>query len=108
MPIGDRFALGLSVAKLFRLKTELGAGSWSRYDTIRSQIEVTDVQLTGAWQATDWLDLGLGVSAQYNDAYLDQAWPNLAAGAPDAVSKLKADGLGLSGRPWAARRTSSS
>lgn len=92
MPIGERFALGLSVAKPFRLKTELGAGSWSRYDTIRSQIEVTDVQLTGAWQATDWLDLGVGVSAQYNDAYLDQAWPNLAAGAPDAISRLKADG----------------
>jgi long-chain fatty acid transport protein len=92
MPLGERFAVGLSVAKPFRLKTELGAGSWSRYDTIRSQIDITDVQLTGALQATDWLDLGVGVSGQYNDAYLDQAWPNLAAGAPDAISRLKADG----------------
>lgn len=92
LPLGDRFAVGLSVTKPFRLKTELGANSWSRYDTIRSQIEITDVQLTGAIQATDWLDLGVGVSGQYNDAYLDQAWPNLAAGAPDAISRLKADG----------------
>ena len=92
MPIGDRLALGLSVAKPFFLKTELGADAWSRYDTIRSQIEVTEVQLTGAVQVTDWLDLGGGMIAQYNDAYLDQAWPNLAPGAPDAISRLKADG----------------
>ncbi|HEY8572958.1 OmpP1/FadL family transporter [Phenylobacterium sp.] len=92
MPIGDRFALGLSMTKPFVLKTELGADAWSRYDTIRSQIDVTDVQLTGAFQATDWLDIGVGVSAQHNDAYLDQAWPNLAPGAPDAISRLKADG----------------
>jgi long-chain fatty acid transport protein len=92
LPIGDRFAVGVSLSKPFHLKTKFGNDAWARYDTIRSKIDVTDIQLTGAVQATDWLDLGVGVRAQYNDAYLDQAYPNLNPAAPDAVSKLQGDG----------------
>lgn len=92
MPIGDRFALGMSLTRPYLLRTELGAGSWARYDTIRSKIAVTDLQLTAAVQATDWLDIGLGVNAQYNDAFLDQAYPNLNPAAPDGLSHLAGDG----------------
>lgn len=92
LPIGDRFALGATVSKPFRLKTQFGPASWNRYDTIRSKIEVTEIQGVAALKATDWLDLGLGVTANYNDAYLDQAYPNLNPAQADGVSKLAADG----------------
>jgi long-chain fatty acid transport protein len=92
MPIGERFAVGLSVSRPFLLQTEFGADSWTRYDTVRSQIAITDIQLTGAMQATDWLDLGVGIDAAYNDAYLDQAYPNLNPTAPDGLSHLEGDG----------------
>jgi long-chain fatty acid transport protein len=94
MPIGERFALGLSVSQPYRLRTELGDTAWARYDTIRSKIQIADIQLTGAVQATDWLDLGLGLDAQRNEAALDQAFPNLAPGAADGVFRLAADGWG--------------
>ncbi|HEY8614803.1 MAG TPA: outer membrane protein transport protein [Phenylobacterium sp.] len=92
LPVGDRFALGLSVHTPFRLKTDFGAGSWARYDTIRSKIEVTEIQIAGAIQATDWLDLGFGVTANHTDAYYDQASPNLNPAAPDGLQALTGDG----------------
>lgn len=92
MPVGERFAVGLSLARPFHIQNELGANAWSRYDTVRNQIAITDVQLTGALQLNEWLDLGVGVSAEYNDAYLDQAYPNLDPAAPDGLSALTGDG----------------
>jgi long-chain fatty acid transport protein len=92
LPLGDRFAVGLSYARPFHIENELGADAWSRYDTIRNQIAITDLQLTGSVQVTDWLDVGLGISAQYNDSYLDQALPNLNPTAPDGLSRLAGDG----------------
>lgn len=92
IPLGDRLAAGLSVTRPFFVKSDFGADGWTRYDTIRNKIEITDVQATVAVVATDWLDLGLGVSAEYMDAYLDSASPNLAPGSPDAIQALSGDG----------------
>jgi long-chain fatty acid transport protein len=92
LPIGDRIAVGLSLAKPYHIRNDLGSTSWSRYDTIRNQISVTDIQGTGAVRATDWLDLGFGVSAQRNKSYLDQGYPNLNPAAADGLSALKGDG----------------
>jgi len=41
---------------------------------------------------TEWLDVGVGVSGQYNDSYLDSAYPNLNPAAADGHSSLKGDG----------------
>ncbi|WP_374470631.1 OmpP1/FadL family transporter [Phenylobacterium sp.] len=92
LPVGDRFALGVSVFRPFRVQTTFGPDSWTRYDTVRSKIAVTEVQVAGAARATDWLDLGFGVTANRTDAYYDQAYPNLDPSAPDGLSRLKADG----------------
>jgi long-chain fatty acid transport protein len=92
LPLGDRAAVGLSVSKPFHIRNELGATTWTRYDTVRNKISVTDVQLTGALQLSEWLDLGLGVSGQHNKSFLDQAYPNLDPTAPDGLSQLQGDG----------------
>jgi long-chain fatty acid transport protein len=92
LPIGDRFAVGLSVLRPFHLEGDFGSDSFGRYDTIRNKIDITDVQLTGALRLTDQLDLGLGLTAQYMDASLDSAYPNLNPSAPDALSRLAGDG----------------
>lgn len=91
-PVGERFALGLSVAAPFNFTTEYRDNAWARYDGLESGLTTADVQLTGAMQVTDWLDLGAGVSAQYTEATLSTAYPNLAPGAPDGVSQLKGKG----------------
>lgn len=88
LPIGDAFAVGLSVDQPFRLKGDFGVDGFGRYDTIRNSIDTTDVQLTGAAKAADWLDLGAGVIAQHMKASLDSASPNLSPVAPDALQSL--------------------
>ncbi|WP_333586474.1 OmpP1/FadL family transporter [Phenylobacterium sp.] len=91
-PIGDRFALGLSMAAPYNFTTEYRDNAWARYDGLESGLTTADMQLTAAMRATDWLDLGVGVSAQYAEATLSNAYPNLAPGAPDGISQLKGDG----------------
>ena len=89
MPLGDRFAVGLSVAAPFNFITEYNPASWARYDTLKARVTTVDIQATGAFRATDWLDLGLGVDAQYTDVRLDEGYPNLSPLLPDAVSSLR-------------------
>ncbi|HEY9237165.1 MULTISPECIES: OmpP1/FadL family transporter [Phenylobacterium] len=91
-PIGDRFALGLSVAAPYNFTTDYRPTSWARYDALHSRLTTADIQLTGAMKVTDWLDLGVGVSAQYADAKLSTAYPNLSPALPDGVSQLSGDG----------------
>ena len=88
LPVADRFAVGLSVTRPFHLEYDFGADNWGRYDTISNKIEVTNLQATGAMQVNPWLDVGVGVSAIYTEAFLDAAYPNL--GGPDARSSLQA------------------
>jgi long-chain fatty acid transport protein len=92
MPLGDRFAVGLSVEQPFRLKGDYGATGWGRYDTVRNRIDITDVQATVAMRATDWLDLGVGIDGQYMKAALDTASPNLDPTQPDGLQSLHGDG----------------
>ena len=92
MPVGERFALGLSVAAPFNFTTEYRNNSWARYDALTSRLTTADLQLTGAMKVTDWLDLGVGVSGQYTDAKLSTAYPNLSPLLADGVSQLSGDG----------------
>jgi long-chain fatty acid transport protein len=91
-PIGERFALGLSVAAPFNFTTEYRRNAWARYDALTSRLTTADIQLTGAMQVTDWLDVGLGVSAQHTEAKLQTAYPNLSPLLPDGISQLSGDG----------------
>ena len=91
-PIGDRFAIGLSVAAPYNFTTKYTRRSWARYDALESRLTTADIQLTGAMRVTDWLDLGVGVDAQYTDAKLSTADPNLSPLLPDGISQLSGDG----------------
>lgn len=91
-PVGERFALGLSVAAPYNFTTEYRPTAWARYDALTSRLTTADVQLTGAMQVTDWLDVGLAADAEYTDAKLSTAYPNLSPLLPDGVSQLSGDG----------------
>ncbi|MET0274787.1 MAG: outer membrane protein transport protein [Phenylobacterium sp.] len=91
-PVGDRFAVGLSLAAPYNFTTEYRRNAWARYDALTSRLTTADLQLTGAMKLTDWLDVGLGVDAQYADAKLSTAYPNLSPALPDGVSQLSGDG----------------
>jgi long-chain fatty acid transport protein len=91
-PIMDRFAVGLSVAAPFNFETRYRQSAWARYDALRSRLNTADLQLTGAMKVTEWLDLGVGFDAQYTDAKLQTALPNLSPTLPDGISQLSGNG----------------
>lgn len=92
MPIGDRFTIGLSVAAPYNFTTKYRRQSWARYDGLESRLTTADFELIGAMKVNDWLDLGVGVDAQYTDAKLATASPNLSPLLPDGVQQLSGDG----------------
>lgn len=91
-PLGDRFALGLSAHAPYDFSTVYRGGAFTRYDALKSRLNIGDLQLTGAMRVTDWLDLGVGFDAEYADANLINANPNLSPLAPDGRTQLKGDG----------------
>ena len=90
--VGDRLAAGVSVTQPFLLDTHLSPTFWGRYDTITAHVKTTDIQGTVAAQVNSWLDVGVGVSAQYTEAMLENAMPNLSPLLPDARSSLSGEG----------------
>jgi long-chain fatty acid transport protein len=92
MPVGDRFAVGLSVAAPYNFTTKYSNDSFARYDALTSELRSANVGLTGAMQVTDWLDVGVGFDAQYVKAKLTSALPNLSPALPDGTSTLEGDG----------------
>src|SRR5690606_28922926 len=62
-PIGDRFAVGVSVAAPYNFTTKYEQGSFARYDALTSELRSGDASLTVAYQVNDWLDVGAGLNA---------------------------------------------
>jgi len=91
-PIGDRFAVGLAVEAPYNFTTKYQQGSYARYDALTSELRSANVSLVGAMKVTDWLDIGVGVDAQYVKAKLTSALPNLSPLLPDGSSSLEGDG----------------
>lgn len=90
--LNDKLAVGLSAAAPFNFTTDYTGRSWTRYDALKSNLKTIDVNGTVAYRVNDMLDLGVGVSAQYTDAELSSALPNLSPLLPDGSSSLKGDG----------------
>ena len=93
MPVGDRFAVGLSVAAPYNFTTKYQPTSFARYDALTSELRSVNLGLTGAMQVTDWLDVGVGLDMQYVDAKLTSALPNLSPLLPDGNNALEGDGI---------------
>jgi len=91
-PIGDRFALGVSVAAPYNFTTKYEQGSFARYDALTSELRSGDASLTLAYQVNDWLDVGAGLNAQYVKAKLTSAMPSVSPLLPDGSSSLEGDG----------------
>ncbi|WEK57932.1 MAG: porin [Candidatus Brevundimonas phytovorans] len=91
-PVGDRFAVAFSLAAPYNFTTKYQPTSFARYDALTSELRTVNAGLTGAVQVTDWLDLGVGVDAQYVKAKLTSALPNLSPLLPDGSNSLIGDG----------------
>ena len=100
LPVGDRFTVGLAAQAPYNFTTEYDADDFARYDAIKSELLTVNLSAVVAFQLTDWLDIGAGFDAQYTDAELTSALPNLpTAGAggltfptTDGFNSLKGDG----------------
>jgi long-chain fatty acid transport protein len=93
MPVGDRFAVGLSTAAPYNFTTKYQPGSFTRYDALTSELRSGNVGLTAAMQVNDWLDVGAGVDIQYVKATLSSSLPNLSPALPDGRNLLEGDGI---------------
>jgi long-chain fatty acid transport protein len=93
MPIGDRFAVGVSVSAPYNFTTKYQPNAFTRYDGLTSELRSGNVGLTAAMQVTDWLDIGAGVDIQYVKASLGSALPNLSPLLPDGRNSLEGDGI---------------
>jgi long-chain fatty acid transport protein len=91
-PIGDRFAVGLSISAPFNFTTKYDTASWTRFDALTSDLRTIDTQLTGAMKVTDWLDVGASANVEYVKAQLSSALPNFFSFQPDAADSLRGDG----------------
>src|SRR5690606_10501447 len=91
-PIGDRFAVGLSLAAPYNFTTKYQPTSFARYDALTSELRTVDAGLTVAMQVTDWLDIGAGFNGQYVKAKLTSALPGVSPLLPDGSSSLEGDG----------------
>ncbi|CAN5330465.1 outer membrane protein transport protein [soil metagenome] len=92
MPVGDRFAIGLSTAAPFNFTNKYGSADPERFSGIKSRLNTVDIQVTGAMKVTEWLDLGVGVNTEYTSANLTGALPNISPLLPDGQQQLKGDG----------------
>jgi long-chain fatty acid transport protein len=92
IPVGDRFAVGLSVAAPYDFTSTYSTNSFARYNSLKSRLTTIDIQLTGAMKVTDWLDLGVALNSEYTSANLGNALPNLSPLLPDGQQTLRGDG----------------
>ena len=92
MPLTDRLAFGVSVTSPFSFETNYATDSWARYNATKTRLTTVDIQPTLAFKVNDWLDLGLGLNAEYTKATLGNQMPNLSAALPDGSLLLEGDG----------------
>ncbi len=92
LPLGDRFALGFAVTAPFDFTTQYDAQSWARYSALRTRLRTYDLQPSLAVTPVDHLRLGVALNAEYGDATLSNALPNLSPLLPDGTQTLKGNG----------------
>jgi long-chain fatty acid transport protein len=92
LALGHSLSLGLVVASPFSFTSDYDATGWQRYSAIRTRLFTVDVQPSLAWSPIPMLSVGAGLNADYADALLSNALPNLAAALPDGRLRLKGHG----------------
>src|SRR5947209_4708600 len=89
---GRGFASGLAVTSPFRPTSDYDPAVWQRYSGIRTRLRTLDLQPSIAWSPVPMLSVGAALNAEYADALLTNALPNLAPALPDGRLQLKGNG----------------
>jgi long-chain fatty acid transport protein len=94
MPLTELFALGFGVTAPFGLESNYEDEWVGRYAATRSDLLVTNFNITGAWALTDKLSLGLGLNYQRTDVTLEKQVDSTLGVAPDPAtdSSVKIEG----------------
>lgn len=99
-PVNDKLALGFGITAPFGLVTEYNDSWVGRYFAVKSDLKTVNFNPSIAYQATEKLSIGAGVSAQYIDLELTQMADLGALFGPgpqmaDGKAKLEADDWGF-------------
>jgi long-chain fatty acid transport protein len=98
-PVNDQWAVGLGISAPFGLVTDYDETWVGRYFAVKSELKTININPSIAFQATEKLSIGFGVSAQYADVELTQMVDLGALGgfpqAADGKAKLEADDWGF-------------
>ena len=89
--INDRLWAGIGVTAPFGLANKYDDNWFGRYDSLKTELTVLDIQPTVAFKFNDELSLGAGINIQYADAELTNAASDTAEG----VGTLKGDDWSL-------------
>jgi long-chain fatty acid transport protein len=89
----DTVALGLAISSPYSFITDYDPDGWQRYSAIRTRLITLDVQPSIAFAPSDKLSFGAALNIEYSDAYLSNALPNLAPGAPDGRFRMGGSGV---------------
>ncbi len=96
--VSEKVAIGLGIFVPYGLAVEYNQGWAGRYHALESSLETVNINPTVAWQLTDALSVGVGVSAQRAEATLSSA---IDFGAISGVAPGQLDGYGsLEGDDW--------
>jgi long-chain fatty acid transport protein len=93
MPLTDKVWGGIGVSAPFGLGNEYKDGWFGRYDSTESELKTINISPAVAFEATDWLSVGIGADLQYAEADLKSAI-FVGAGA-EGVSQLEGDDWSL-------------
>jgi long-chain fatty acid transport protein len=94
-PLTDRLWLGIGVTAPFGMKVVYDQGWFGRYDSIRSDVKTFNAQPSFAYKLNDRISIGGGVDVQYIKAELSNALPNIGAGTPDGLLRIKGDDVSV-------------
>ncbi|MDI7775648.1 outer membrane protein transport protein [Asticcacaulis sp. EMRT-3] len=92
MPLNDRVAVGLTVNAPYSFETHYTGDSWARYNAEKTRLTTVDIQPTIAFKLNNWLNVGVGINAEYTKATLGNKLPNLSPALPDGDQVLEGDG----------------
>lgn len=92
--INDKFAAGFSAVTPFGLSTNYDPESLVRYNATESELKTFNLTPSVAYQALNWLSLGVGFDAQYAEAKLDGVLGVGGVPSLDSLSKNKANDWG--------------
>ena len=91
--INDQFSIGLAVSSPFSFATKYDDNdAFVRYDARTTRLTTIDVQPTLAWRPVKFIGIGAGAVIEYDNAVLNNALPQLAAGQADGFDDLHGNG----------------